>query len=158
MRRSPGSRPPGFIARKLLFGVGAHEGLKSGSETGRKGLRGKEGRTGEETSATERSKPVVSRDHAGEWAILSESWRLSSTLRIPNSSVMPIKLLEIYRLDQLRPLASEPGMSLFFAPAHQPCHPSARSHQRAAVAEWQSWRPCTVLFQGPCRLILQTWQ
>jgi hypothetical protein len=32
-----------YVARKLLFTVGAHEGLRSGSETGRKGLRGKEG-------------------------------------------------------------------------------------------------------------------
>jgi hypothetical protein len=28
----------GFIAKKLLFRVGAHEGVKSGSETGRKGV------------------------------------------------------------------------------------------------------------------------
>jgi hypothetical protein len=27
-----------MIARKLLFTVGAHEGLRSGSETGRKGV------------------------------------------------------------------------------------------------------------------------
>ncbi|MCF7675215.1 MAG: hypothetical protein K9M97_07710 [Akkermansiaceae bacterium] len=32
-----------FAARKLLFKVGAHEGLKSGSETGRKGAAGKGG-------------------------------------------------------------------------------------------------------------------
>ena len=30
-----------IIARKLLFGVGAHEGLKSGSESGRKGVDGR---------------------------------------------------------------------------------------------------------------------
>ena len=29
-----------MIARKLLFTVGAHEGLKSGSETGKKGVAG----------------------------------------------------------------------------------------------------------------------
>jgi hypothetical protein len=85
---SPGDTGAGdvaqVIARKLLFTVGAHEGLKSGSETGRKGvalfiLREKDGSF----------RQVASSKFAALTAIGLEQWRSRRNAPRLNLAVRP---------------------------------------------------------------------
>jgi hypothetical protein len=74
----------GIIARKLLFTVGAHEGLKSGSETGRKGVAGKggeeEGRKTPPGHPNGRSEARFSGSSARKWVAWREILKRENTV------------------------------------------------------------------------------
>ena len=67
-------------ARKLLFTVGAHEGLKSGSETGRKGVAGKGGRKTPLGHLNGRSEARFTGSSARKWVAWREILKRENTV------------------------------------------------------------------------------